>query len=124
VNKIELASLDVADGEDQNIAQTSLCEGEEGTDETKLLGREESENRTSNLLISNSTSAIANDSVINGMLAEEEEEEVKNGVQKTLPGDEEDEPDKEMQGSRRSHRVSTLLSTLKNSLLDLRLFFW
>ena len=159
MNQSELAAFQsqvgVSNGVDQSqdSAQTSLCEEEEGTDETRLLGGEESddsESRTSNLFISNPTAtdadplsadlAIEEEMSIDVMrknVAEERQRELQEGVEEVVnqekEGKEQDREVKELLGEEehkekkalhRNRYLSTILSTLKNSLLDIRLFLW
>ena len=126
--------LGVSDGVDQSqdSAQTSLCEEEEeGTDETRLLGGEESddsESRTSNLFISNPAATNGAGASNLGVPTEGETQAAQErGGKVENQGEEEEEEDKEDQNVhfiRRNRRLSNFFSTLKKPLLDLRLFLW
>ena len=132
--------LGVSDGVDQsqNSAQTSLREEEEGTDETRLLGGEEpddSESRTSNLFISNPTATNGNwmgsvdlsaEEMMEGKTVEDKAEEGVGGKEEGIGGKQEEEETgtiQETDSSTVCSRRSRFLAILKNSLLDLRLFF-
>ena len=148
VNQIELPALqsrlDETDGMDQpqDSAQTSLCEEEEGTDETRLLGGEEpddSESRASNLFISNPAGSMsvdgpfpstttASDEVAvasqNISSEEEEHEEAEDGIKRGEKKWREREVVREHLVCRCRRCGKRQLPALKKSLLDLRLFFW
>ena len=142
MNQSELAAFGVDQSQD-----SALCEEEEGTDETRLLGGEESddsESRSSNLFISNpaatDTDSLSEDfsieeeksiNVMEKTVAVERRRELEE--EKVTSPDEEEEQDREgmgeqeheeMEALHRNRYLSAILSTLKNLVLDLRLFFW
>ena len=147
--------LGVSNGVDQSqdSAQTSLCEEEEGTDETRLLGGEESddgESRTSNLFFSNPAATNGNGMVsvdLSSATADGERwegEERGRAAGEREEGEEKQDEEEREKGameqstevkgvqmeaassmrSRRSRCASAVLSTVKNSLFDLKLFLW
>ena len=116
----------------QNGDQTSLCEEEEGTDETRLLGGEESDDSESRT--SDPSTVTTNFDGANGSVTVVSHEEVLSGRgELVVEGVEEGR-----QWSRGGERsavlhsketrcdqcFSTFLTTVKKSLRDLRLFFW